>query len=203
MSPHLRAFRVLRCLSILIAFLFSRHAYAQSPNPDLTIRQGLPANNDFYEQFHYGHGTWLACVVQPDEFFTSKNGADWSRIPGPPIGDPASSVANAIQKPHYTYGAGRWVVVTDIRSRRSTIGIALSLSSVTALRCTAHLTGLPGHDIPSRRARHRKIFYKSPKVTGYWSSAPSASLPVNISPTAAPMARKVPGNKIPWRTGAR
>jgi len=113
MSPHLRVFRVLRCLSILIALLFSRQAFAQAPTPDLTIRQGLPANNDFYQQFHYGDGTWLACVVQPDEFFTSKNGADWSLIPGPPIGDPASSVANAIQKPHYTYGAGRWVVVTD------------------------------------------------------------------------------------------
>lgn len=113
MSTHLPVFRVLRRLILFIALLFSRHAFAQTPVPELTIRQGLPAANDFYEQFHYGHGTWLACVRQPAEFFTSKDGATWSRIPGPDLGDPGASGANAIQAPHYTYGAGRWVVATD------------------------------------------------------------------------------------------
>jgi len=136
MSVHLRAFRVLRCLPLLIALLFNLNAFAQSPTPDLTIRQGLPANNDQYQEFHYANGTWLACVTQPVEFFTSKDGANWTRIPGPDLGNPGASFANATQTPHYTYGAGRWVVVTDSGRIFSSPDLANWTASTTGTTAT-------------------------------------------------------------------
>jgi hypothetical protein len=136
----------------------------------LTIRQGLPANNDFYDQFHYGQGTWLACVRQPAEFFTSKDGANWSRIPGPDLGNPGASVANAIQAPHYTYGAGRWVVATD--SGRI-------FSSADLVNWTASTTGTTA-TFEAIDYRDSTFFVVGDSATLY--SSPTSARPADMRP---------------------
>jgi hypothetical protein len=102
-------------LFLLFTIFLAQVSFAQSAPvaPAVTIHQGLPANYDWYQKFLYGGGTYVALTLYPEEFFTSSDGIDWNRIPGPNLGFQQSSVANADQIPDYTYGAGRWVVVSD------------------------------------------------------------------------------------------
>jgi hypothetical protein len=103
-----------RAFSITILFAFiSQLCFAQPTTPDVTVRQGLPANFDWYQKFLYGGGNYVALTLFPWQFFTSTDGLNWNRIPGPPLGYQQLSVANADKQPDYAYGAGRWVVAAD------------------------------------------------------------------------------------------
>ena len=115
MSSLLRLFPVSgRALLFLFfsSFIFEL-SFAQSTAPTVTVHQGLPANYDIYQKFLYGGGTYVSLTLYPYQFFTSTDGVNWNRIPGPNLGFQQSSVANADQIPDYAYGAGRWVVVSD------------------------------------------------------------------------------------------
>jgi hypothetical protein len=113
MSSILRLFRLSRTfLSLIVFSVLFEQGFSQMA-PALTVHQGLPANYDIYQKVLYGGGTYIALTLYPWEFFTSTDGLNWTRIPGPPLGYQQLSAANANQQPDYTYGAGRWVVVSD------------------------------------------------------------------------------------------
>src|ERR1700734_669591 len=76
MRPVLRSTRLLGVF--LFALLFSNYSSAQSPSPDLRIHQGLPANYDIYQKILHGGGTYVALTLYPWEFFTSKDGVNWT-----------------------------------------------------------------------------------------------------------------------------
>jgi hypothetical protein len=115
MSSLLRLFPVSgrALLFLLFSNCFFQLSFAQSTPPAVTVHQGLPANYDIYQKFLYGNGTYVGLTLYPSEFFTSTDGVNWNRIPGPNLGFQQSSAANADQIPDYAYGAGRWVVVSD------------------------------------------------------------------------------------------
>jgi hypothetical protein len=133
MRPVLRLTRLLG-VSLLV-LLFTNYSSAQSPSPDLRVHQGLPANYDIYQKILHGGGTYIALTLYPWEFFTSKDGVNWTRIPGPPLGYQQASTANANQVPDYAYGAGRWVVASDsgkIFSSSDLVNWTQAASGITA-----------------------------------------------------------------------
>ncbi len=142
MSSHLRLSPVSgRALlfSFLSAFV-STLCFAQPATPAVSVHQGLPANYDWYQKTLYANGTYVILTLYPEEFFTSTDGANWSRITGPDLGFQQNSTVNADQQPDFTYGAGRWVVVSDsgkifsspdlVNWTRSTIGTTATLLTV-------------------------------------------------------------------------
>jgi hypothetical protein len=92
-------------ISLFLPFFSSAQA------PALTIRQGLPGNNEHVNEVAFANGTYLASVVDPVRFFTSTDGRNWSRIAGPNID--SGNAADIEQSPVFAFGAGQWVVVSN------------------------------------------------------------------------------------------
>lgn len=94
-----------------LIFLFFTCFKVNAQSPEITIHQGLINENQVnVSNFVYGNGIYLTCTFSPADFFTSADGENWDRIPGPDVG---SAGSEAWQRPHFAFGEGRWVVAAD------------------------------------------------------------------------------------------